>query len=195
MQIYNLGYSCFKIKGTKCDIIVNPYDPKVVGSTYPTKQTADIVAVTGSNENFVERIDAGYFLITLAGEYEIKGAYVWGYKVDAKSQIFMLAVDGFKIVYLGKLNKILSDELAGELSGADIVIVPIGGEACLDAEKATEVVSQIEPKIVIPSYYKTDEVAKNFVTAMGKIKTTEVDKLSLKSTSDLPEETELVIIK
>ncbi|MBU4381290.1 MBL fold metallo-hydrolase [Candidatus Parcubacteria bacterium] len=195
MQIYNLGYSCFKIKGAKCDILCNPYNPKEIGLSYPSKQTADIVAVSSSKENFLERIDPGYFLINMPGEYEIKGAYVWGYKLTASSRAFMFLIDGFKIAYLGKTNQVLSDDLAGEFSEADIAILPIECEGCLDAEGATEVVSQIEPKIVIPSYYKTSEAPKKFVDAMGKIKTLELDKLSLKSPSDLPKETELVIIK
>ena len=51
--------------------------------------------------------------------------------------------------------------------------MPVGGGRVLDAEKAAEIVSLLEPKIVIPMLYKTDastgdfEPVDHFVKEMG----------------------------
>jgi L-ascorbate metabolism protein UlaG (beta-lactamase superfamily) len=86
------------------------------------------------------------------------------------------------------------------LAGVDILMIPVGGNDSLDAKKAVEVVSQIEPRIVIPMHYAAtgikvalDSVEK-FIKELG-IKPREEEKLKI-SKKDLPQEDmELVILK
>jgi L-ascorbate metabolism protein UlaG (beta-lactamase superfamily) len=74
----------------------------------------------------------------------------------------------------------------------------VGGTYTLDAKKAAEVVSQIEPRIVVPMHYALPGVnlkiagVEPFVKEIG-IKPLKEDKLKL-SRKDLPqEEMELVL--
>jgi L-ascorbate metabolism protein UlaG (beta-lactamase superfamily) len=43
--------------------------------------------------------------------------------------------------------------------------VPVGGGSTIDAVQAAQVVRQLEPKIVIPMHYKTDNMKKDLETA------------------------------
>jgi L-ascorbate metabolism protein UlaG (beta-lactamase superfamily) len=78
-------------------------------------------------------------------------------------------------------------------------LIPVGGNYTLDAKRAVEVISQIEPRIVIPMHYRhpdlkfeLDDLDK-FVKELG-LKPTYEEKLKI-SKKDLPaEEMELVIL-
>lgn len=87
-----------------------------------------------------------------------------------------------------------------QFEGTDILLIPVGGNFTIGAKKAVEVVSQIEPRIVIPMHYKVpglkidlDGVEK-FIKELG-LKPTYEDKLKI-SKKDLPQEDmELVVLK
>jgi L-ascorbate metabolism protein UlaG (beta-lactamase superfamily) len=80
-------------------------------------------------------------------------------------------------------------------------MVPVGGHTTLTAGKASEVISQLEPKIVIPMHYKVgtaesvelDNLDK-FMKEMGLKDYTPQDKLQVKS-SDLDETTQVVVLE
>ena len=42
------------------------------------------------------------------------------------------------------------------LSNADILLIPVGGGSTLNASKAAETVSMLDPKLIIPMMYQTD---------------------------------------
>src|SRR5690606_37405553 len=42
------------------------------------------------------------------------------------------------------------------LSAADVLLIPVGGGNVLNAARAAETVSKLEPKLIIPMIYQTD---------------------------------------
>src|SRR5690606_15736601 len=68
---------------------------------------------------------------------------------------YTFQVDGLTVCHLGDLGHKLSGEQAEELSGVDVLMVPVGGHYTIDGATAAEVVSQLEPQIVIPMHYQT----------------------------------------
>jgi L-ascorbate metabolism protein UlaG (beta-lactamase superfamily) len=80
-----------------------------------------------------------------------------------------------------------------------VVLVPVGGGNSLNAAKAAEVVSMLEPNLVIPMHYATpdskiklDDLNK-FIKEMGLSK--QDAQPSLKVTrSSLPAETHIVVL-
>jgi L-ascorbate metabolism protein UlaG (beta-lactamase superfamily) len=103
-------------------------------------------------------------------------------------------------VHLGDLGHVLDNKQLEMLVGTDILMIPIGGIFTLDAKKAVEVISQIEPRIVIPMHYKLPdskidvEGVEKFIKEIG-VKPREEEKLKI-SKRDLPtEDMELVIMK
>ena len=78
-------------------------------------------------------------------------------------------------------------------------MIPVGGEYTIDSSSANKIISQIEPKIVIPMHFalpklkfKLDEVSK-FLKTMGKPSITPIDKLTIKQ-SVLPKEGAMEIV-
>ena len=86
------------------------------------------------------------------------------------------------------------------IGDVDVLLVPVGGNVSLSAGKASEVISQIEPRVVIPMHYSTgretlqmDSLDK-FTKEMGLKDLTTQDKFSMKK-SDLSETTQVVILE
>lgn len=211
MTITWLGQSCFKIQSGEVTLITDPYNSEV-GFKLP-RLTADIVTV--SHDHFDHNNVAGVsgengapFLISSPGEFEVKGVFVYGIpfwhdKSEGKERgvniVYRIEMEGISIAHLGDLGHILSEEQVAELDGVDILLVPVGGKWTLGASEASEVINEIEPRIVIPMHYKipglkvdVDTVDK-FLKEMGASKAEKLPKLKI-SKKDLPQEETKVIL-
>jgi L-ascorbate metabolism protein UlaG (beta-lactamase superfamily) len=211
MVITWYGQSCFKIQSGETVIFTDPFS-KETGLTPPRGQ-AHIVTVSHNHfdHNNVETLTGEPLVVAGPGEYETKGINIRGifsYHDDKEGKergtntIYVLEVEGVKICHLGDLGqKKLTDEQLEQIDEVDILLVPVGGEATIDAEEAAEIISQIEPRLVIPMHYKIPGLAlkfagvEPFLKEMGVAKKETVEKLTLKK-KDLPTEgTEVVVLK
>jgi L-ascorbate metabolism protein UlaG (beta-lactamase superfamily) len=197
MYISWLGHSCFKIQDKigpdGVTITTDPFD-KAIGLKVPNFES-DIISISHdhSDHNNAAALRGNPYIITSAGEYDVKGISIQG--VDSyhdqgkgeergKNVIYRFEVDDISISHLGDLGHALDDKQLEVLVGTDILLIPVGGRYTLDAKKAVEVVSQIEPRIVIPMHYqlpglKVDlDGVEKFIKEMG-IKPTEEEKLKI----------------
>ena len=85
------------------------------------------------------------------------------------------------------------------LSSVDVLLIPVGGLHTIDASKASEVISLIEPRLVIPMHYKTKvekaklETVTKFLKEMGMAPVPPQPELKV-SKSSLPEDTQVVVL-
>src|SRR5207247_5316853 len=70
-----------------------------------------------------------------------------------RNTIYIIHMDELVICHLGDLGHILQEEQLEEVADADLLLVPIGGQHTINATQAAEVISQVEPHIVIPMPY------------------------------------------
>lgn len=208
MEISYLGHSCFKIIGKKISVLCDPYDPNTVGLKL-AKQDADVVTMshTHSDHNYLDVMKSEYLLLDSPGEYEIKEAEFTGIFAphddkngEERGQVtlFTMEIDDITVCHLSDLGSELTSEQLDKVDGVDILMIPVGGKYTIDAKKAVKVISQIEPKIVIPMHYRagkmTDlEPLETFLHEMA-VNPTPQDKLKVFS-KDLPEELEVVVLK
>ena len=173
MDITYLGHSSFKIKGKQASIVTDPYDSEMVGMKFP-KVDADIVTIShhhadhdrGDGVSQVKKIIDG------PGEYEISGVSIIGLtsfhdnKKGAdrgKNTIYVIEMDNLRLLHLGDLGHVLSENQIKEIGDVDILFVPVGGFYTLDPQVAVEVLKQIGPSIVIPMHYKFILILKNLL--------------------------------
>ena len=217
MHITWLKHSSFKFQDkTGSDgltLVTDPFDSKYVGLKMPSLE-ADIVTISHDHEdhNNKSAIRGNPYIVDSAGEYDVKGVSILGVQSyhDAKegeergkNVMSRFEIDGIVVTHLGDLGHVLDNKQLQGLIGTDILIIPVGGVYTLDAKKAAEVVSQIEPRIVIPMHYQTKGLTKEFkdidgvdkfIKEMG-IKPTYEEKLKINK-KDLPQdEMELVIME
>lgn len=217
------GQSCFQIsvsnhlrggsagpaKDHLANIVIDPFDEKI-GLKMPNFE-ADVLLVTHDHydHNNAKIIKGSPFLIEGPGEYEVKGVFVQGInsfhddkegKERGLNTIYTIEAEGIRFCHLGDFGqKQLTDEQLEKIGTVDILMVPVGGSYTISFTEAQKVVSQIDPKIIIPMHYslpkltiELDDVNK-FLKVMGKNAIEPQDKLNLKA-SALPKEGETSII-
>ena len=175
MNIYWLGHSCFKIEekinGLAVTIVTDPYNASL--GLKMTKTKADIVTVSHGHDDHanvgaISGIEKDMPMVfDRPGEYEVKNAFITGIGAyhdkkegaeRGKSTMFLIDLDGVKVLHLGDLGTALSDQQLEKIGEVDVLLIPVGGKYTLNAAEAAEVVRQIEPRIVVPMHYKTEKL-------------------------------------
>jgi L-ascorbate metabolism protein UlaG (beta-lactamase superfamily) len=103
------------------------------------------------------------------------------------------------ICHLGDLGHVPSQSQVEALSDVDVLLIPVGGVHTIDASKATEVISLIEPRLVVPMHYKTPLEKAKLQTVDKFLKEMGLDPMPLQpelkvTKSSLPEETQVVLL-
>ena len=214
MHIIWHGQSFFQIqtslnKGEQTTLAIDPFDEST-GLKPPSFQ-ADVLLITHdhADHNNKKAIKGTPFLIEGPGEYEVKEIAIQGIpsfhdeeegKKRGANTIYLIEMEEMKVCHLGDFGqKELTEDQLEQIGDIDVLMVPVGGEFTLDAKGAAHVISQIEPKIVIPMHYaipklkiKLDEVDK-FLKEVGKKSVVPQPKLLIKK-KDLPLETQVVVL-
>lgn len=214
MDISSLGHSSFRLRGKTVSVVTDPYDSAMVGLKFPKHIIADIVTVSHDHDdhNAVSQLDGSPFIINGPGEYEVKGVGVVGILVyhdeekgakRGRNTIYRIELDGISIVHLGDLGHMLSSEQIDDLDGVDVLLIPIGGDFTINAQQASEIVSEIEPSIVIPMHYSRDGLSESFknlspvslfLKEMGKETIAPIPKITV-TKDKLPEELQVVVLE
>lgn len=193
--------------------MTDPFSPEI-GLAFP-KTLADIVTVSHQHDdhNNIAAVEGTSrrtepFIISGPGEYEVSGVFIYGIPSFHDSEngtkrgentIYIINVDGIKLAHLGDLGHRLSEAQLEEINGVDVLMIPVGGIYTLNAAEAVKVVSQVEPKIVIPMHYKLPglkfelDPLKNFLKEIGLEGIKSEDKLVIYK-EKLPEERQVVIL-
>lgn len=215
MDIYWYGQACFKLKGKTTTVILDPYDPEFTGLKLPKEIQGDVVLVSHehkdhNNSEAVTKIDGGVPMkFADPGEYEVGGVVISGissFHDDSqglergKNIIFHMMFDGLDIVHLGDLGQSkLTEEQVARIGEVDILLVPVGGVYTIDAKAASNIVSQLEPRIIIPMHFKTEGLKfelsgiEGFLKEMGTEGVVHQPKLSI-TKDKLPEEPQVVVL-
>ncbi|MBM3993374.1 MAG: MBL fold metallo-hydrolase [Planctomycetes bacterium] len=73
-----------------------------------------------------------------------------------KNAVFIVEVDGWRIVHLGDLGHLLTPKQLKMIGPVDVLMVPVGGIYTLNGSEASKVVEQLRPKeYIFPMHYGT----------------------------------------
>jgi L-ascorbate metabolism protein UlaG (beta-lactamase superfamily) len=163
MEISWLGHASFQLRGKNVTLITDPFPPQQGYSL--GKVTAPIVTISHNhpNHNFIEGVHGEPRVVRGPGEYEISDVLITGVasfhdnkhgQERGRNTIYVIHMDDMVICHLGDLGHTLQESQLEEVADADVLLIPIGGQDTLDATQAAEVISQVEPRIVIPMHYR-----------------------------------------
>lgn len=210
MEISWYGHSCFRLtERGMATVVTDPFDHAVAGYE-ALKLKADIVTVShdAPGHNFLSAVKGKSHILTGPGEYEIGGVFITGVQTNGYSKratdeprnsLYVFDYNGITIAHLGDLRRVPSQTEIEALGTVDVALVPVGGGGGLNAAKAAEVVSLLEPGIVIPMHYSTPASLlklaplSKFLKEMGLGKVEQQDLLKV-SRSTVPEETRVVVL-
>ncbi len=210
MEITWYGHSCFRLtERGMASVVTDPFDSEVVGYE-PLRLKADIVTVSheAPGHNFTSAVKGTSHRITGPGEFEIGGVFITGVQTDTngkknvekpRNTLYVFDYDGLNVAHLGDLRQVPTQSEVEALGTVHIALVPVGGGNGLNAAKAAEVISLLEPNIVIPMHYglkackiQLDPLSK-FLKEMGLTAAEAVPSIKISRTG-LPDETKVVVL-
>lgn len=164
LEISWVGHSCFRLRGRNVAVVT---DPCATSSGYSLgKMAADVVTVSNihPHHSAVDQIEGDPIVLDGPGEYEVKGAVVTAFRTDAgkrgeatlRNTAYLIEIDDVTICHLGDIANPLPAEAIELAKDANILLVPVGGQCTIGAAQAVRLISQIEPKVVIPMHFATD---------------------------------------
>ncbi len=210
MEITWYGHSCFRLteRGLAA-VVTDPYDSRITGYE-ALKLKADVVTVShdAPGHNFVSAVRGKSHVLTGPGEYEIGSVFITGVQTNGhdkrssdepRNTLYVFDYEGVTVAHLGDIRRVPSQTEVEALGAVDVALVPVGGGGGLNASKAAEVVSLLEPGIVIPMHYHTSASLiklaplSKFLKEMGLGDVQAVDSLKV-TRSSVPDETRVVVL-
>jgi len=212
MEITWYGHSCFRLTERNfATVVTDPFDNKSIGYS-SLKLRSDIVTVShdAPGHNNTDAVKGTSHVIDGAGEFEIGGVFITGVQTDgarkkgkeegADNTVYVFDYDGITVAHLGDLKQVPTQSEIELFGTVNVALVPVGGGGGLNAAKAAEVISLLEPNLVIPMHYSTpatklslDELNK-FLKEMGLSKLDAQPSLKV-TRSSLPSETHVVVLE
>jgi L-ascorbate metabolism protein UlaG (beta-lactamase superfamily) len=164
MEITWLGHSCFRLRGKEVTVLTDPFGPQL-GYTLG-RVSAQIVTVSHDHpgHNNAAAVGGGPRVLRGPGEYEVQDVLVTAVasyhdaergKRLGRNTIYLLHIDDLAVCHLGDLGHLLTDDQREEIGDVDILLVPVGGKNTINAAQAAEVISQLDPRMIIPMHYAT----------------------------------------
>ena len=209
MEITWYGHSCFRLtERNYATVVTDPYDSKKVGYE-PLKLKAEIVTLShdAPGHNYSDAVKGSTHVLTGPGEFEIGSVFITAVQTDSagkkkdkvRNTVYVFDYDGITVAHLGDLQQIPTQSEIELLGTVNVALIPVGGGNSLNAAKAAEVVSMLEPNLVIPMHYATPDskvsldAINKFIKEMGLSKP-EAQPLLKVSRSGLPDETHVVVL-
>ena len=210
MEITWYGHSCFRLaERGMATVVCDPFDSESVGYE-PLKLKADIVTCSheAPGHNYMSAVKGYSHAITGPGEFEIGSVFITGVQMDGlgkkaeekpRNTLYVFDYMGITVAHLGDMRSVPPQNEIEALGTVHIVLVPVGGGSGLNAAKAAEIVSLLEPNIVIPMHFNTPAVKvpldrlDKFLKEMGLHDAETVPSLKV-SKSSLPDETKVVVL-
>jgi L-ascorbate metabolism protein UlaG (beta-lactamase superfamily) len=153
MQISWLGEAGIRLQTKDAVLIIDP--PATVTGFQPGKPAADILALTTAERRDPASVTGHPFTIETPGEFERKQVFIYGLGLPSESGKvhWRIETEDMSFGHLADLDHKLDNGELDQLEGVDVLFVPVGGKRVLNADQATELISQIEPRVVIPIQY------------------------------------------
>ncbi|MBI4215405.1 MAG: MBL fold metallo-hydrolase [Parcubacteria group bacterium] len=197
MQFWWFGQSFIKLATKETVFVIDPYAAKR-GSMEAS------VAICINKDSDCGKIKGSPFIITQAGEYEVKDSFIWCFHLGKSKErdhiVYRLEAENLAIIHFGRLPFAPSEQELDQIEGADVVILPIGGGGVCDSKAAISIIHYLEPKAVIPLYYGNMEAKEGqdaialFIKQMGVKDFERADKVNIKASDLSEEETKVMVL-
>lgn len=211
MEISWYGLACFRLtERGMATVVTDPFDHSVVGLDQ-LKLRGEIVTVSHDTpgHNFVKAVKGHSRVITGPGEFEIGGVFITGVQTNGmrksskdqpRNTLYVIDYDGVTVAHLGDVRRVPSQTEIENLGEVKIALVPVGGGGGLTASKAAEIVSLLEPGIVIPMHYQIPGISLKLASLNRFLKEMGVGRVETESSlkvshSMVPSESRVVVLE
>jgi L-ascorbate metabolism protein UlaG (beta-lactamase superfamily) len=209
-----IGHSCFSIvapDGTR--VITDPYGCAVPDLPFPDDIQADLVTVSHGHDAHIQVHAVKGEPVTLCGgtcnsvgmvrvaSYDTLHGE-WRGRYMGVNRVFVFRIGDVKIVHLGDLGRIESQEVFRAIEDADVVLAPAGEAGTMPCEQLNELMDRVNARTVVPrhfavsakGYYRDLSIIATYITSLppGTV-ITDADELAVKP--QMPRQVTLLTIR
>lgn len=162
MDIQLFGANCVAITVGGARLVI---DDTLVGmGGKAILKAGDVALYTRSHEPAPEGTK---LVIDRPGEYEVSDISVYGIQARAHTDedkqrtavMYKLIAKDIRVLVTGHIDAKLKESDLESIGTVDVLVVPVGGNGfTLDPTGALELIKEIEPKLVVPTYYHDDKL-------------------------------------
>ena len=154
MEIIWLGHACFALESEGYRIVLDPYTME----GYPPLQTfADEVLCSHghADHNFIEAVrlsegkNSPFTVEKVRTFHDEQGGALRG-----NNTMHILRAEGLTVVHCGDLGHFPTEEQLAAISGADALLIPVGGYFTIDAPMAKRVADAAKARVIVPMHYR-----------------------------------------
>ncbi len=168
VSIQWLGHTCFLFTGSGRRILVNPF--RKIGCTAgyrPPTVAADLVLLSSRlfDEGHVEGLPGNPRILFEPGVYQLTGTQIQGIGTDhdrvggrrfGVNVAWRWSQGGLNILHLGGIGGPITVEQKILMGRPDVLLIPVGGgPKALNAEEAKAAIENLNPRLVIPTHFRT----------------------------------------
>ena len=184
---YKSDWVGFEMARVRCDVVTISHhhgDHDCMDSIIGSPAELDVAIACAADDVAIESIETYHD--------DVKGAK------RGKNLVFTFLVDGLKVVHMGDIG-CFDENVVEKIKHCDVLLLPVGGTFTVDAMGAKQYVDSVQPKIVVPMHYKTDEHSFNVdgvdkllsLFAPERVKISSSDTLTL---NDTPQDGTKVVV-
>jgi L-ascorbate metabolism protein UlaG (beta-lactamase superfamily) len=173
LSIQWLGHTCFLFTGSGLRILVNPFRTLGCTAGYRAPKVAtDLVMISSQllDEGAVEIVPGNPRLLYEPGVYQVGKLRLEGIRMDhdrlggrrfGTNVAWKWNQGGISLLHLGGAAAPISVEQKILMGRPDVLFVPVGdGPKGYSPEEAKQAIATLNPKLVIPTQYRTKAAAK-----------------------------------
>ena len=156
MEIIWHGHSCFELVSGGFSLVLDPYCHRELCGYPELDLEADAVLCSHGHygHGWTEAVSLRhgahdpFEVETLDSFHDVMGGRLRG-----ENRIHILKAEGLKLVHLGDLGRPLTGAELERISGADALMVPIGGILTIEPYAAYRLCRDAAPRLVLPMHY------------------------------------------
>ena len=146
-------------------IITDPYDSACGYPIQPVESDLVLVSHAHHDHNAVETLKGTPRIIDRAGFFTpfsgLNVMAVRGFHDDVQGTkrgetlLFLIETENLRIVHLGDIGCMVSEEQIRILHDPDVLMIPVGGFYTIDGDLARLIAKKLNARIILPMHYKT----------------------------------------
>lgn len=163
MKLRWLGHACFELTLDGGVIVTDPYDPSVGYPPLSVRADAVLSSHGHHDHNYFDAVTGDPVILNTPGVHEVCGAKITAvpsFHDDAQGAkrgenlIHVIEAEGLRIVHLGDLGHLPdTDEQKAALTGADVLLIPIGGFFTIDTPTAVRLIEAYQPRCAVAMHF------------------------------------------
>lgn len=155
------GHACFTIEADNYRLVFDPYADNYVPGLPKLSLVANQIECSHLHEDhcakstvqLLKSAEPSPFLVHYLQSYH---DHDYGLK-RGKNIITIVEYHQLKVVHFGDQGCLPSEEQLAQMKFADVVMIPVGGFYTIDAKEAKQIIDAIQPTIVLPMHYRSDQ--------------------------------------